>query len=323
MKKGRKISLIVLSVIVTIIIAVISGGYYYINNMLSKIEKVEVNKENLGIDEKLDTELSTKYDSIQNIALFGIDNVDGLTGRSDSIMILTIDREHRTAKVTSIMRDSYVDISGRKNKDKINHAYAFGGPELALKTINENFGLNIKDFITVNFSSLPKIVDLIGGINLDIDESELKYINRCIKGLNVVNKTNASEITTTGIQHVNGTQALAYCRIRYTAGGDYKRTERHREVLGKIFEQLQKVSPSKYQELIDNVLPMTKTSLPKGDILTIGTDLVKIGGKLQEQRFPNDTDCEGKLIKGIYYLTFNEDITREKMNKWIFEDKKQ
>lgn len=114
-------------------------------------------------------------------------------------MILTIDREHRRVKVTSIMRDSYVDILGRKNKAKINHAYAFGGPELALKTINENFGLNIRDFITVNFSSLPKIVDLIGGIDLDIDKSELKYINGCIKGLNVENKTNASEITTTGI----------------------------------------------------------------------------------------------------------------------------
>lgn len=322
MKKGKKISLIILSIILIVILSAIGGGYYYVTSKLNKIEKVEVNKENLGINEELDENLSTKYGDIQNIALFGTDNVDGMTGRSDSIMILTIDRTNKKVKVTSIMRDSYVTIPGRAGKDKINHAYAFGGPELAIKTLNENFGLNIKDFITVNFESLPKIVDLVGGIDIEIDQSELKYINGYIRGINKLNKTNAQEITSAGVQHINGTQAMAYCRIRYTEGGDYKRTERHREILGKIFAKVQDIPSSKYSALLDEVLPMVKTSLNSKDILNIGMDVVKIGGKLEEERFPRDSECRGEMIKGVYYLTFNENSTKEQIHNWIFENKK-
>ena len=108
-------------------------------------------------------------------------------------MIATVDKIHNKLKLTSIMRDSYVDIQGH-GKDKINHAYAFGGHELALKTLNENFDLNLKDFATVNFSSLPKIIDSIGGIDLGIRNDELQYINNYIGDLNTLNKTNVSNI---------------------------------------------------------------------------------------------------------------------------------
>ncbi|MDZ7548740.1 LCP family protein, partial [Clostridium perfringens] len=136
-------------------------------------------------------------------------------GRSDSIMILTLDSVHNKLKLTSIMRDSYVNIPGR-GLDKINHAYAFGGPELAVRTLNENFDLNIKEFMAVDFTSLPTIIDKLGGVTINIIPEEISHI---------------PGITSAGNQVLNGKQALAYSRIRYASGGDYKRTERQRTVV--------------------------------------------------------------------------------------------
>ena len=235
--RGKKIILWILGIILFIILGLGVGTYIYANSLLNKMEKVEIDKEEVGITEDVKEKLTQYDDTITNIALFGVDAEDGQAGRSDSIMIATIDTHNKKLKLTSIMRDSYVNIDGH-GLDKINHAYAFGKAQLAIKTLNENFDLNIEDFVAVNFSSLPKIIDKIGGIELDIDSEELKYINGYIKNINTVNSTSSPEIVSTGTQHVDGTQAMAYCRIRYTSGGDYKRTERHREVLSKIFEKI-------------------------------------------------------------------------------------
>ena len=235
MNKGKKITIWILGVILVVVLGGIA--YFYGNHLFNKLEKVEIGKDDIGITEEVEEKLSQYSDSIINIALFGVDAVDGEAGRSDSIMIATIDTVHKKLKLTSIMRDSYVAIDGHGN-DKINHAYAFGGPQLAIKTLNENFDLNIEDFASVNFETLPKIIDKIGGIELDIDADELEYINGYIAHLNNINGTSEPAIESTGLQHVSGTQALAFCRIRYTSGGDYKRTERHREVLTKIFEKI-------------------------------------------------------------------------------------
>ena len=168
--KNRKL-IIALSIIGLLIVGLVGGVATYGLTMLGKVNKVDLNEDNLGIDKAVDEKLS-KYDGIANIALFGIDAPEGTDGRSDAIMIATVDKIHNKLKLTSIMRDSYVDIQGH-GKDKINHAYAFGGHELALKTLNENFDLNLKDFATVNFSSLPKIIDSVGGMDLNIRQDEI------------------------------------------------------------------------------------------------------------------------------------------------------
>ena len=241
------------------------------------------------------------------IILVGIDAGEDGIGRSDSIMIATIDTHNKKLKLTSIMRDSYVNIDGH-GLDKINHAYAFGKSQLAIKTLNENFDLNIEDFVAVNFSSLPKIIDKIGGIELDIDS---------------VNGTNSPGITTTGLQHVDGTQAMGYCRIRYTSGGDYKRTERHREVLTKIFEKILSMSPTSYPSLLNDLLPMVSTSLDAGEIMDLGNKVLSIGNtSLEQERFPRDGYCEGQMINGVYYLVFDKEVTVNQLHDYIFEDKK-
>ena len=321
MTKGKKITIWILGVILVVVLGGIGAAYFYGNHLFNKLEKVEIDKDDIGITEEVEEKLSQYSDSIINIALFGVDAVDGEAGRSDSIMIATIDTVHKKLKLTSIMRDSYVAIDGHGN-DKINHAYAFGGPQLAIKTLNENFDLNIEDFASVNFETLPKIIDKIGGIELDIDADELEYINGYIAHLNNINGTSEPAIESTGLQHVSGTQALAFCRIRYTSGGDYKRTERHREVLTKIFEKIETLPATSYPSLLLDILPMVNTSLTYNEILDLGTEVLKLGDSSMElERFPLDEYCEGKMIDGIYYLSFDKETTVEQLHSYIFEDK--
>lgn len=304
MNKGFKIILSVLAVMVTLIMVTVGSGYYYVNKTLGKMEKIDLNDKELAINEEVDKELSDKYSEVENIALFGIDQLDGKVGRSDAMMIATINKENNKVKITSIMRDSYVNIPGR-GKDKINHAYAFGGPELALRTINENFGLNIKNFVTVNFSTLPKIVDMIGGVSIDVDGEEIEHLASLGVG-------------GTGMKDLNGEQALAYSRIRYATGGDYKRTERQREVLERIFASVLKKSPKEYPKILDEMLPLIKTNLKTNNILSISTDIVKAGGALEQERFPKNEYSKGETINGVYYLTFDEEKTKEQMHNWLF-----
>lgn len=321
MNKGKKITIWILGVILVVILGAVGGVYFYGNYLFNKLEKVEIDKDNIGITEEVEEKLSQYSDSIINIALFGVDAVDGEAGRSDSIMIATIDTVHKKLKLTSIMRDSYVAIDGHGN-DKLNHAYAFGGPQLAIKTLNENFDLNIEDFAAVNFETLPKIIDKLGGIELDIDEEELEYVNGYIAHLNNINGTSEPAIESTGVQHVSGTQALAYCRIRYTSGGDYKRTERHREVLTEIFKKIETMPVTSYPSLLLDILPMVNTSLTYNEILDLGTEVLKLGDSSMElERFPLDEYCEGKMIDGIYYLSFDKETTVEQLHNYIFEDK--
>lgn len=306
--KRKKIVLSLITTMVIIIATAAIGGYYYIHNILSKANKVEMKKEDLGIKEEINTKLSTEYGDIQNIALFGIDQLEGQIGRSDAIMIATIDRNNKKVKISSIMRDSYVYIPGKK-EDKINHAYAFGGPSLAIRTLNENFDLNIKDFLAVNFSTLPKIIDKVGGIDINVDDEEIVHLAHCgVKGI--------------GMRHLNGEQALAYSRIRYATGGDYRRTERQREVIEELFEKLVNKPITDYPTLLNDFMPMIKTSLEPHQILSIATDITKTGGSIEQHRFPKDNHAKGEMINDVYYLTFDKDATKQELYKWIFEDKR-
>ena len=304
--------------LVLLVIVIISGGYLI--GTFSKMKNTEIDKDNLGIVEE---ELGgyENADKITNIALFGIDSLNGEAGRSDSIMVATIDPVHKKIKVTSIMRDSYVNIEGY-GLDKINHAYAYGGPELAIKTINENFGLNIKNFATVDFSSLPTIINLLGGIDIEITNEEIQYINDYINSLNALEGTASSNIYNPGVQHLDGIQALAYSRIRYTAGGDYERTQRHRTVLNALFNKILSSPMTSYPSLLNKLLPYVETSLTTTDVLSLATEVVGIGNNLEQDRFPRDGYGEGATIGGVYYLTFDIETAKTQMREYIFNDVK-
>lgn len=300
---GFKISMGILGVLIFII--AIGGGYFY--SLYNKMDKVEIDKSKLGIASKDAFKEYDNHESIKNIALYGIDAEEGQAGRSDSIMIATIDSAHNKVKVTSIMRDSYVNIPDH-GMDKINHAYAFGGPTLALRTLNENFGLNVEDFVSVNFSSLPEIIDILGGITIDITEEEVSHI---------------PGVSSTGPTLLTGNQALAYSRIRYASGGDYERTHRHRNVMSAVFNRALAASPTSYPSILNNILPLVQTNLSSGDFISLATKVAGLGnGNLEQERFPRDGDGAGDMSTGIYYLKFDIETVKKQMRDYIFADKK-
>lgn len=298
MSKGKIIK-ITLITIFFLFLGIVGLGMWGVSNFIGKMEKIELDEKNLGVNEDVNKK-------IVNIALFGIDD-EGGQGRSDSIMILTIDELHKKLKLTSIMRDSYVEIPGREGKDKINHAYAFGGAELAIKTLNQNFGLNIKDFMAVKMESLPVIIDKLGGVDINIQEDEVDFING---------------VDSPGVYNLNGEQALAYARIRYTDGGDARRTERQRNILNSIFEKLKLTSIEEYPSIISDFLPYIQTSLDTGGVISTATTFATlIPNGLEQARFPRDKDIENIEVDGIYYLDFNNEVVRDEIKNYIFEDK--
>ncbi|MGL4990764.1 MAG: LCP family protein [Sarcina sp.] len=312
-KKGSTKTKLLLIVVAGILALLGLGGGYAVG-MLNKMERVDLDKDKLGIN----NELTSKYEYIKNIALFGVDSTEG-DGRSDSMMVATIDTKHKKVKVTSLMRDIYVEIPGFEDH-KLNSAYAFGKEETAIKTINQTFDLNIEDFVTVDFRTLPQLVDFVGGIEMELDKNEAREINQHIAHLNTILNKNSALITQAGTYQLDGVQAMAFCRIRSTPGDDFKRTERQREVLGILFGKMLDVSPTKYPKMLNDMLPLVKTSLSTSEILSMGTDVASIGGNLEQGRFPVDGDWDSKEIKGMSCLTFDKEATQQKIHDWIFED---
>lgn len=278
----------------------IFGGVYVLN-ILNKIEHIDIKEENLGVN----TELTQEEQNLRNIALFGIDSTTS-EGRSDAIMILTLDEKHNKVKLTSIMRDSYVNVNGKK--DKINHAYAYGGPELAIKTINENFGLNIRDFISVNFNSLAAIIDEMGGVQLRITEEEVPHI---------------PGISAPGVYNLTGQQALAYSRIRYATGGDYQRTQRQRNLMQGMYEGFRYTEIMEYPGLISSFLPYVTSNMSGTEMIKIGTEYGNImSSGMDQYRFPRDGEGKNKTLNGIYYLEYDIKKAGEAMRAYIFDDQK-
>lgn len=307
---------------ITLILCIVVFAFTFaINNYLGKINKVDIDKSDLNFNSDLSKNENNNLDNdeIKNIALFGIDETDGILGRSDCIMIFTIDNKHKNMKLISFVRDSYVTIPTKANKDKINHAYAFGGPQLALKTLNENFELNLDKFITVNFSSLPKLIDNIGKIEINITNDELNFINDYIKNLNKLNGTTSPNIMTPGLQEIDGTQALAYCRIRYTSGGDFERTNRHRIILNELIKKFKAIQITEYPNLLNEFLPLIQTNLSISDLLRTSLNINSLKSQpILQDRFPSDEDGEGKSIGGIYYYVFDNVSTTKKIHNFIY-----
>lgn len=296
LKTFGKVMLIVALVLV-IVLGVIAGiGAWYVGDKLGKVNYVDINEENLEINEKVEEQL-TGY---RTIAIFGVDSRENelVKGtRSDCIILATINEKTKEVTLTSVYRDTYLEITGRK-LDKITHAYAYGGAELAISTLNTNLDLNIKEFVTVNFDAVVDIVDAVGGVNIDITNSELQYINEYIDEINRVTQHKSKHVTKAGKQKLDGVQALAYGRIRYTAGGDYKRTERMRDIMMAVVEKVKKMNISQLNSLADKVLPIVYTNISSGEIISLIPQVATY--KITDSMgWPYNT--KGATINGVWY----------------------
>ena len=307
-----------------VLVLIIGSASFALNHYASKVERVEIDR---SVVTETGKEPAKEDQDVVTIALLGTDfsqneKYGNLYGASDCTMILGIDKKNNKLKLFSLMRDMYLDLPDGSGKQNLNYTMAYGGPELILKTINTNFNLTVDKFISVSLHTLPEIIDKLGGVEMNITNEELNYINGYIKNIDSENGTNTEKLTSAGTQTLNGTQAAAYCRIRYTSGGDYKRTERHREVLSKIFEKILSMSPTTYPSLLNDLLPMVSTNLDGSEIMELGNKILKIGNTtLEQERFPRDGYCEGQMINGVYYLTFDKETTVNQLHDYIFEDK--
>ena len=316
-RNGRRRFRNVFLISMVVFIIIFSYGY----NMLDKMKRMDISTDDsdLGI-----TEDSLNDKDIINIALFGLDRKDpSSVGRSDSIMIASLDKRHGKIKLTSLMRDTYVDIPGR-GMDKLNHAYAFGGPELAIRTINQNFNMNIREFATVDFFGLEQIIDVMGGVEIDVHPNEIKYINTGVKGMDSLDNSRSPLIQNAGVQPLTGRQAVAYSRIRKTGSGDYERTERQRAVLEKVLRTGMNAGVAKYPRLLNAMLPYVETSLSKPEILAMGTSTLTSRIKdIEQYRIPVDDHLKHATIDGVFYIipqTLDDNITL--LNRFIYEDMK-
>lgn len=322
-RRKRTLKILLISMFFLLIFAV-GFGAVYMKGLLENVDrhKLSDSNEDLGIDDEY---VSKKY--ITNILLLGVDSRDkNDRGRSDAMMILTVDTEHKKIKLSSLMRDSYVSIDGH-GKDKLNHAFAFGGPQLAIKTINQNFGLNIKDFVLVDYNGLEAIIDAVGGVNINIKENEFKLVNDYIHDLAVLKNIKPKYLDKSGEQTLTGIQAVAYTRIRYVGDGDYERTERQRRVLSAIFTEIKDAGITTYPKMVNKLIPYVTTSLTNSEMLGLGTDVLKSGmSNIEQMRFPVDGYFQDKEIysktekMNLWYLVFNQEATREQLYDYIFED---
>ena len=292
---------------------------YFENKFIKSTSTIILSDESWGIEENILKKFSDK--KITNVALFGLDfRYEHEPKRSDSITIITIDEHNKKIKLNSIMRDSLVSIDGFGN-DKLNHAYAFGGSELAIKTLNKTYGLNIKDYITVNFYNVQKIIDILGGLTLDIKKKEIPYLNKCIQEVSHIQSKEPTYITKEGVQNLNGIQTLAYARIRKVGRDDYERSERQQRIFMAIYDKVKSIPYNEYLKFINMAPDLIETNISTSRAISLAKNIIfnKVNN-IEQMRFPLDEHCKGELIENIWYLTFNKDKTKELIQKYIFED---
>jgi len=320
-KKQRKILIgSIITVLVLLIFIVGTMIYTFSNNVMDNLKGEVFTPEEVGIEPEIDEQFNQYDGKIKNVLLIGIDSDlnKGLPQRSDSMIIVPIDDQHKTIKMSSLMRDTLVEIDGH-GKDKLNHAYAFGGAKLLLKTINQNFKVNLQDYILVDFDNLISIVDAIGGIDLYITKDEVKYANINIKDVNKLNKSNIEKLKPISQKvHVNGAQALSYARIRYL-DSDYKRAGRQRTVLIQIYQKLLDAPLLDLPNIALDLSQYAKTSLTQGEIIDIALKSLGKEMPVDGLRFPTE-NTSVESTKGMWHLKWDEEETIKEIHDWIFKD---
>lgn len=318
-KNALNIFLIILLIIALLGGSVLAGMYFFAKSKLDNIQTTELPT----TPEKLDIPVDKVPDdpNIINILLMGVDSRDKSDpGHSDAMMILTVDKTHNKLKLSSIMRDSYVSIDGYEDQ-KITNAHELGGALLSIKTVNKNYNMNIKDFVQVNFMGLEKIIDSVGGLQLNLSLEEAKTANMYIKEAADLEHKTPPYLTRGGSLKLNGLQAVAYARIRYVGNADFQRTERQRTVLTAVFKKLASTNITDIPKAADAIIPYVQTSLKSDEMMSLATYILthKMTNPIQT-RVPYDGLYKNEVIKGADVLTWDKQATIDKLHQFIFEN---
>ncbi|MBD5489047.1 MAG: LCP family protein [Lachnospiraceae bacterium] len=289
-KKSRRIKNIPLLIVEVCLLLIAVGVMYVVVTTTDEVERKTIDKEKITINEEIaeikqteETEQTVK--GYYNIALFGVDSRNGELGkgnRSDTIIIASINQDTKEIKLISVFRDTFLNL-GNDSYNKCNAAYAQGGPEQAISMLNANLDLDITDYVTIGFGGLIDSVNALGGIEMEVTNAEISHLNNY--QLTMAEELNVDYIPVehSGKQLLNGMQATAYCRIRYTKGDDFRRAERQRDVLTAMMEKAKSASVGELTDMVNAILPEVETSLGVNDILSVlggvaGYDVVTSDG---------------------------------------------
>ena len=316
MKHFKRVALILIGAIVTICLSGFGYVYFKLNKMYVKDEVVKSTEEQ-----------GTMVEGITNILLVGTDGEYVEKGnRSDGIMLVTIDSKNKDIKLTSIARDTYVDIPGYST-EKLTHAYAYEGIDLLKEVFKVNFDLDIDKYIAVNFVSFMEIMDELGGVEVNVEEKDIKeinkYIDACYGYYKNKDEKDKEYITKSGVQRLNGYQALAFSRIRYTDSA-FARDNRHREVAESVYKEFAQKGVETYKKCAEIILNNTKTNISPIEMMNLAYTVLKINDKdIDQFQFPLEEYRNGHIInkqKG-WVLEWDKEPNLEAWHKFIFGEK--
>ncbi len=265
-KQRRKRKIILFAVEISVLLLLLLG--LFIKSKLDLVDRTKIDKKDLKINE-LDETTKELLKGFTNVAIFGLDNRSNgswSAGNSDVIMIASINNDTKEVKLVSIYRDTYLDV-GEKVFKKINAAYGRGGATNAIATLNSSFDLDISEYVVVDFNAVTDAIDLLGGVEITVQPEEVIYLNHYAQTTAEVTGKTAKTISGAGTYLLDGTQATGYARIRYTAGDDYRRTERQRTVVEQMVKNAKASDLSTLNKIVDAVCDDISTSMSNSTIL--------------------------------------------------------
>ena len=257
-------------------------------------------------------------DNWVNILLLGTDvKYTNAYGRSDSMIVLSVNLAERKAKLTSFMRDIWVSMNGRTKTGKLNSACALGGPALTMSTINQYFGLNLQYYALVNLSSMAEVIDILGGLDLNVTEAERDALNKGLFNLSSMSGMEKLEEYGSGV-HLNGNQATAYARIR-KIDSDYKRTQRQRYVLTEIAKRLQKESAGTIVGVVMKLLENVETNMNMTQLMTIAYAGMQMNmDEIEQFRIPADNTFKSGTFDGVWCIRPDFNANKMLLQQFIY-----
>lgn len=292
---------------------------------LDKFQNLGVDADEINMNEDIDAATAELLKGYTNIALFGIDTRKigdlGAGNRSDTMIIASINNETKEVRMMSVYRDTYMNRAD-DTYGKCNAAYKSGGPKQAMEMLNTCLDLNIQYYVSVDFVALIKTIDLLGGLEIDVQESEWQYVNSYMYETTEISEDYLDHYSPflegPGLQTLDGLQATSYCRIRATAGDDFRRTERQREVIGKIVEKAKTAGIGTINDIIDEVFPLVATNIPKTTMIGMAASMMnyELG---ESSGFPSIRET-GKVNKQSVVIPADLEANVKELHRFLFDE---
>lgn len=327
MNKWLKIFLIFLAVIISLTIALIGA---FIGGKISKITFKDLDESDLAINKDLYNEVEgltqKEYDQVINIILLGSDSKDmddTYAGNSDCQMIISINPKYKSIKLISIPRDTAADIEG-VGRYKINAAFATGKEQLALKTINKTFDLNLKEYVTINISAMYDIINELGGVEVNITKDEMNWINQYVDMFYKFSGRPTQKVTKYGKVTLTGEQAAAHAKERKAGqNGDFSRTRRQRDIFESMLKKIAQKNPSEISRVIDMILAQVTTNADIAKYTSILPQFLSNKdaylSNITSVNIPEFSDGKEKMVNGIYLFEADIETCKKKFIKYMYE----